>query len=587
MAAVCLSVGLLSIRLLLGGEPPPITAVPVNAIRVERIPGGGELLTYFKNIPAHADTQDIPFVSILRDTMGDSDPANDRLREVWAFTYSKPSIVKRIAAGVPFFYHRAGGPRPDSVPRPLLDLAAPAKGTVPRILGDLLQSRVLDALGMPYRAITRAYRSRSGEYRTMNLWRSIDVLSADHGMSTGLSGSELDRVKGRLLLARRSLGGLVSANYVAPAWNRFESAVSQARGHNWELLRQRAEDNHLYFQPLEPSGPGASFAMLWIDQAAVASAVKFDSKFLGISDPFTDPRLLEWHDYSETWWFDADGSRVPPETPGARAARMIPVSLYSLEYPRVPLLLVDFRNPGGPRRREMLRRAADDVTTSVLGWTVFGNWTYLAVKSSWSFVHGRHGAPFDRTARVRAYVQLRQYLLGNRLDSNLSREIARHMHGLDVNPLVAAPNSDIESARRMYAALVHRVETGAITRDLQAGRSREAAPLMHSGAARAAGRTAAIVTFGIYRPRNSITAEQTALVDLSRRIAWHSRYLEDVLLNGGRADVVADLEAVRRSADELAVLSNELPETRGRSTRLIEAIRSKLPVGKGGVEGGQ
>jgi hypothetical protein len=48
----------------------------------------------------------VPLVTVLRDTLGDDNPENDRLRYVWMLTYTQPSMAKRIAAAIPFLYRR-------------------------------------------------------------------------------------------------------------------------------------------------------------------------------------------------------------------------------------------------------------------------------------------------------------------------------------------------------------------------------------------------------------------------------------------------------------------------------------------------
>jgi hypothetical protein len=558
------------------GAGSPIAAAPRPGIRIERtnVPGGGELITYFKPganpFTPGTDAADVPLVSILRDTLGDADPANDQLRDVWAFTYSRQSVWKRVLAGVPFLYHRLGAEKASGTPPALIDMADPAKGTVKRLLGSVAQSMVLDPLGLPYRATTRAYRSRSGEYRNTNLWRALGVLAAaEQPADAGLSTQELDHVRGRLLLARSPVGGWVQDRYVAPAWNRFESMSSQARGHNWELLRQRAEDNQLYFQSLEqPSSAAAPFALLWMDQAEAGARVSFDSKFLGISDPFRDPRIRNWKEYSETWTLD----------PNAREARMIPLALYALDHPRTPLLLVDFRDPSKPRRREMLRRAADDVAIGMLGWTGFGHWPYMAAKTSWTFVHGRHGAALDRDARVRAYVQVRAAMLAEeKLDPNLRRELARRMDRLGVNPLEEVAQADQENARRQYAALLHSVENGKMEAHLAARRVHEAEAIRHAGQVRAARRAATVLSFGIYRHREAETPELLASVDRERRMQWHRHYLEQVLAAGPKPEVVADMEQVRQSIAELTRLAAEMPKHRADTARLVAQFSSVAP----------
>ena len=76
-----------------------------------RVDGGAELLTILAR-PANTGGGDsgkdreIPLVSILRDTLGDNVPENDRLRYVWMLTYAKPSPGQKLAAFVPFLYSR-------------------------------------------------------------------------------------------------------------------------------------------------------------------------------------------------------------------------------------------------------------------------------------------------------------------------------------------------------------------------------------------------------------------------------------------------------------------------------------------------
>src|SRR5580692_759921 len=56
----------------------------------QRLPltGGSELITIFQNDP-NADTP-VPLLSVLRDTLGDDAPENDRLRYVWLLSNVRP-----------------------------------------------------------------------------------------------------------------------------------------------------------------------------------------------------------------------------------------------------------------------------------------------------------------------------------------------------------------------------------------------------------------------------------------------------------------------------------------------------------------
>jgi hypothetical protein len=541
---------------------PPIAFKSASTVRVERTPvvGGGELVTFFKSVADRSGSgaaAEVPFVSILRDTMGDDVPDNDELRDVWALTQTRPSVWRRGAAAVPFLYHRAGSARPaEKMPAPLIDLARPAKGTLPRVAERVAQATVLDARGLPYRATSRAYRARAGEYRNMHLWRTLELLNADSAGEEGLTSEELGYVRGRVLLARNLFGGYVDDQYVAPAWDKFNLSASETRGHNWELLRQRAEENGLYFQPLELARNTPSFALLWMNQSEAGDADrKFDSKFLGISNPFQDRRVVRWTGYSEFWKLDEFGSKVADGTPGAREARMIPLALYSLEHPRIPLVIVDLRDSGKPRRREMMRRATDDVTTGVLGLTGFGNWTWLAVRSTASFVHSRRVAPLDRSARVRAYVQVRQALsTDTQLAGELRNELIRRLDQLGLNPFDNASQSELEIARKHHKALLEQAASGALREHLLKQRMHEAEEILHSRKSRVLRRAASVASLGIYRHREEPTPALMHAVDRRRRIAFHRRHVEEAIAAGPRPEIVMDMDEVRRAVGELARL---------------------------------
>src|SRR2546421_9936727 len=83
------------------GDPPsrindadvnvPKTAKP--QFRVERLPiaSGGELLTIFGRLDgmkggSDGSAPEVPLISVVRDTLNDTDPENDRLRYVWMLT---------------------------------------------------------------------------------------------------------------------------------------------------------------------------------------------------------------------------------------------------------------------------------------------------------------------------------------------------------------------------------------------------------------------------------------------------------------------------------------------------------------------
>jgi len=67
---------------------------------------------------------------------------------------------------------------------------------------------------------------------------------------------------------------------------------------------------------------------------------------------------------------------------------MIPLALYGLDHPKIPVLLVDFRDSQNPKRREMSRRILQDLTKNVLAFSQFGDLPYFLGRSVFDFVTG-------------------------------------------------------------------------------------------------------------------------------------------------------------------------------------------------------
>src|SRR5215210_3415254 len=120
--------------------PPPF--------RIETVPVGrdAQLLTVFGKLDGLRDEasqpEEVPLVSILRDTLGDADPENDRLRQVWMLTYTRPTALQRFASAVPFLYGRVGDKKRAStkgLPPAVLDLADPKRDVWQRFMWLALQ----------------------------------------------------------------------------------------------------------------------------------------------------------------------------------------------------------------------------------------------------------------------------------------------------------------------------------------------------------------------------------------------------------------------------------------------------------------
>ena len=542
--------------------PNPMSATGFRLERTE-VPSGAELVTLFSRqlSPETAEEADrgIPVLSVLRDTLGDSDPGNDRLRQIWIYSYAKPSVWQRFVACLPFVYRQASPQKYKSagLPRTVLDLSSPRRNTMYRLLGEIIQTGVLDDFGVAVRLASRSYMGNARDYRDLQIYQALLALSDFEKSSAReefLTPEDMEVIGARLSLSTRLLGGMVSERYLQAAWDKETLKSNQNRGHNWELLRQQAEENGLYFEPLSFGAREPQFALLWIDQSTVAERPpkSFSKKFLGIANPFSDKRLREWDGYTQTWYFDESGARVADTEPSARAARMIPLALYALDHPRVPLLLVDMRQAWKPGTKERARRIATDLMTDVLRLTPVSSWQFTIGKTAFFFVKSRHGSALNRSARLRAYAQLQRSLkLETSMDPELHGELVRHSQRLGLNPFDRKPAAQASLAQEQHAELLAfaRSPDGLPAR-LEKDRAAELHAEAHSAPSRALFKVASVATFGLYRQRREqFDVSGYSGLDQYRRFSYHKRLLERAVQPATLPDVAWNMEEVRRSLD--------------------------------------
>jgi hypothetical protein len=543
----------------IAAQPSP----PSYFLEREPVNGGAELVTLFGHLSApgsEGQDQPVPLLSVLRDTLGDGDSNNDRLRYVWILTSTRPTAIQRAASAVSFMWFRAGTRQhANRVPAPVMDLASPIKTVWPNLLGDSLQATELDPLGMAVRTSTRSYRGNFSDYHKVQLFQALGVLEGLEREETGdklLSDADFRQLYSRLSLSDRALGGLVREQNLSKFYDRETARIQETRGHNWELLRQRAEACGLYFEPLELPGDTPPAALIWVAREDLEHGAgrSFDGQFLSIADPWTDERLQHWTGYTEVRYLDEDNRVVASAAPGARAVEMIPLAFYSLDHPRVPLLLADFRDPLTPKRREMFLHGSTVVVTGVLGITRFGNWPFFAAETTWMFVRRRHGAAVNRSARLRAYSEARSFLaVDASLNPRLKTEIMTRVDHLALNPLENGAANEAKLAREQYNALIHYAQTpDGLEAKIERDRRKELASYTKSRTRRM------FDAFGrLFNPEPGLDVKAPypmvlAKLDEHRRALSHERFLRQLLASSPRPEVMVEVEAIRRSVDALS-----------------------------------
>jgi hypothetical protein len=551
---------------------PAIAAAKEPDFRIERVPvpGGAELLTVLASAPD--DDGEVPLLSLLRDTLGDADPDNDRLRSVWVLTGANPSLLQRVAAATPFFYWRPPAPKEtDKAPSPVLDLSNTSRSVWSPLTQSLMQTLAIDSTGAMIRASTRRYRTNVADQRRAHLADGLAVLATLEEipeLRASLSEAEFSEIQARLTLASQTLGGLVTSEKLLSAYLARRSQIQQTRGHNWELLRQRAEANGLYFEPLGMGSP--THALVWIAREEVETEHPFDSQFLGISNPYGDEELNNWSGFSVRRWYDSGGREVEAGTSDAVERELIPLALYGLDYPKVPLLLVDFRSAHAAKRREMVGHAISDTITGLLGISKWGNWPYWAGSWGWSFWRTRHGAPTNGAKRLEAYAAVRRYLaLDSAVDPELRVELQRRLEVMGVNPLSESVFNESHIARRRYAALLaYAINPNGLAVRLEKDRAAELSASKHSPFARAGLTVASITSFGMYSHNETERdAGLLPVLDVQRRAARELQFLETVADSTPKPELVWNMDEVRQALDSLKDTS--LPPRSGKAARRL------------------
>ena len=546
-------------------DPKTAGAAAEEIFRLERVPvdGGGELVTILAKLDGIETPQTgdwVPLVTVLRDTLGDGNPENDRLRYVWPLTYTRPSLKQRLSGAVPFLYARVGNKCRSSqkAPPPVLDLAAADHDVWNKIFWTALQGLLIDPYGVAIKASTRSYQHNLSDYRKSHIIRALSVLSLYQAVEgpPAFSDSELADIQARLRLTDKTFGGLVGDLQLESYNDRQIAVTRDIRGHNWELLRQRAEAESLIFEPLQMPDGSTTHALLWVAKSDLAAnqGRRYDNRFLNIANPWTDKRLLDWPGYSETRFVDADNRPVAPDTPGARATEMIPLALYGLDNPKIPMVLVDFRDGLNPKKREMSRRALQDVTRNVLSLSPFGDLPYFLGRTVLDFVTGRRGIDMNQPSRLRTYSQLKLLLaLNQSLDPDLREQIGKRLEKVSLNPLENDLHAEARLANEQYQALLaYARRPDGLPRKLDQDRRAEMVKLDHGRAEQILFRVANVLSFGKYTHREAASPELTARIDVARRLAYHTRFLREVARSSPRIEVTWNLAQVNQSLQFLA-----------------------------------
>jgi len=535
----------------------------VETIKIE---GGAELITIFYKTngtfdrPAPEESKYVPLLSVLRDTLGDETIENDRLRYVWMLTYTKPSTMQKIMAAIPFNYRRWGS-KPaagKTVPPPIADINGSGGQIWDTILWQLLRRGWAGPVGNRLKMYWGPIRQNTAEYKRTGIAEALTILSLYEQVQGErvFTDQEMLDIKTRLGLTEKPFGGQMQRENYLRANDRDLVGANANRGQTRELLRRFTEAQGLYFEPLEMVDGRAKHAITWVfkEDLEANKDRPWEGRFLNIKSPWGDKRLLDWKGYSEVRWFDADSREVEPNTPGAVKKTLIPLAVYGLDHPHVPIILVDFRDTGNPKKREMTTRAWGDVMGNVLSFTQGGGVALTVGKFLYGFILGRRGTDMNQPSRLRSYSQLKMILaMDESLNEDLRKEIASRVEKVSINPLENDLEAELNLARGQYRNLVEYAKSpDGLRLKLEKDRILEMTLAAHGGKMPLSKSIMQMLTFGLYKYRVQPTPELAAKADLLRQLGYHERKIRETAYYSVRPEVDSNVPLLMRSLNFVA-----------------------------------
>ncbi|MBI4484356.1 MAG: hypothetical protein HY652_15895 [Acidobacteria bacterium] len=529
------------------------------------LPYGADLVTLSYRVTA-GQVKEIPLVAVLVDTLGDQDPENDLPRYVWILTTAPPSVPQRLLSLVPFFYFSPGTndhPDGNALP-PFIDIAHLDRSQWKRISWYAAQSFLLNPQpwflwSLPAAGSANWYeyervRAATGEL-LMALWKNANEVDKPLWLD-----SPEWRETEAILFGRSVVRGYLRSRQLQELRNEQLRRQRSRLARNWELLRQRAEEEHLFFDPLAlPSGE-FTHALLWVAKEDVERHWRvrpFNHRFLNIRSPWRDRHLKGWQGYVK---------EVETEE---GTHHLIPLAIYGLDFPKIPTLLVDFRDVFNPKKRELSRRIKGDGIRYALERSPLWNGTYRMGTWIYDFFTGRTGVDYNQPSRLSTAAQLGVLLLVNdQLAPDMKVLIQEELGRLKLNPLTLDFEGFPRVAIAQHAALLKQALQGeGLRQRLLQDRQRDQVRLKHGLGKRFLFQLVRFASLGQYRHREP--EEFRAAYIFHRKWRHHQDFLREVADSEGPLELVWDPQRIHRSLQFVLENADRLPESTGRLAQVL------------------
>ena len=249
---------------------------------------------------------------------------------------------------------------------------------------------------------------------------------------------------------------------------------------------------------------------------------------------------------------------------------MVPLAVYGLDHPKIPILLVDLRYSGNAKKREISKRVLLDLTGNVIS-LAGGGLPYFFGRFIYDFVTGRRGMDINQVSRMRSYAQLKLLLsLDETLDGEFKNTLEHRVESASLNPL--ENDSDVEArvARKQYENLIAYAKApDGLPARVDRDRREEMVRLKHGSRERVLFSLAHVFSFGLYTHREDATPALVARMDTRRQLDFHERKLSEIAFASAGPEVDSDTEQLEKS---LAFVSEHGAAARSKTSRSLGKI---------------
>jgi len=160
----------------------------------------------------------------------------------------------------------------------------------------------------------------------------------------------------------------------------------------------------------------------------------------------------------------------------------------------------------------------------------------------------------NQPSRLATYSQLKLLLaLNNSMEPALRNEVSGRIETMSLNPFENDFNAEAKIALEQYAALMaFAKDPNGLAAKIERDRRAEMTPLEHGQKAQIAFRLLNVLTFGQYVHREELTVDMEDRLDISRRLQYHTNFLEQIAKSSADVDVTWNLQEVKESLQFIA-----------------------------------